>query len=75
MSAPNHENAPVNDKMDWTETESPNTILVCVDAIGDTTVRPSRPEIPLDYWPRPRAATPASASGQTLKLLFGRKRM
>jgi hypothetical protein len=36
----------------WTETEYLNNTYVFVDAVGDTTIRPMRPEIPRN-WPRP----------------------
>ncbi len=45
MSTQKSDNAPEKDKANWTETENPNTILVSVEAVGDTTVRPMRSAI------------------------------
>jgi hypothetical protein len=56
MSTPNDPEStppggPVYDS--WTCTESLNAIDVLADGVPDTTVRPRRPEIPLEY-PRPQ---------------------
>ena len=40
--------------------------IVFVDEPADTTVRPTRPEIPLGWWPRPRRPSrpdPAESNG------------
>ena len=39
------------------ESDSPNFVLVVIDEPGDTTVRPRRPNIPLEP-PRPRRPEP-----------------
>jgi hypothetical protein len=33
----------------WAETESLNTIYAFFEGVGDSTIRPMRPEIPRDY--------------------------
>jgi hypothetical protein len=56
MTTPNNPGSsppggPVYDS--WTGTETRNAIDVLADGVPDTTIRPRRPEIPLEY-PRPK---------------------
>jgi hypothetical protein len=48
------------------QTDSLDSILVIIEGPGDTTVRPGRPNIPLDSYPRPlRPQAPPPAQPPT----------
>ena len=46
-------------------TDSLNTIFVLADGPGDSTVRPTDPNLPLGWWPRPQFPPKRPDNGQS----------